>query len=281
MHNKIYTGDAYKILTAFPDESINCCITSPPYYGLRDYGVSGQLGHEETPTEYVEKLVEIFSQVRRVLAEDGTLWLVIGDSYRSRASDGVKPKDLIGIPWMLAFALRDDGWYLRSDIVWHKPNVMPSSVKDRPTSSHEFVFLLSKSQKYYYDYEAIREPCSPENVKDHLRRKTKDNKGGGKYGEQRPDLGRSRDSYISADFMRNKRDVWSINLKHYKGAHCAVFPETLVEPCLLAGCPVGGIVLDPFFGSGTVGVVAKQNNRNYVGIELNEKYCELAKQRIK
>lgn len=312
MNAKIITGDSLQVLKTLEDESINCVITSPPYYGLRDYGTAGQIGLEQTPEEYIEKMVELFREVRRVLKAGGTLWLNIGDSYAGGAGrwggnknmsekqnsnrgslgqipemrkwihDEIKTKDLIGIPWMLAFALRADGWYLRQDIIWHKPNAMPESVKDRCTKSHEYIFLLSKSPKYYYDHVAIKEPCSEANIKDFQRRKTMDNKGSGKgtYEEARPDLSRSREAYMPKDFKRNKRDVWTIPTKPFKGAHFATFPEALVEPCLLAGCPEGGTALDPFAGAGTVGVVCKKNNRNFIGIELNPEYAAMAETRI-
>ena len=260
-------GDAVECLKLLDAESVHCCVTSPPYFNLRDYGTPGQLGREATPEEYVERLVEVFHEVRRVLKPNGTLWLNIGDSYtsggrksrdfdpklparsvdqRPRTPVGMKPKDLMGIPWTLAFALRADGWYLRQDIIWHKPNAMPESVRDRCTKSHEYIFLLSKSPKYYFDSRAIREPCSPVTVADFKRRKNLENKGGkpGTFGAQaRPDLYRNRADYIPGDFMWNKRDVWTINTSCFKGAHFAVFPEKLVEPCILAGCPRGGLVL--------------------------------------
>ena len=310
---QIITGDALDRLRGLPDASVHCCVTSPPYYGLRDYGVDGQIGKEATPDEYIRRLVEIFREVRRVLRSDGTLWLNIGDGYagsgqgwgghkrltdKQQSNRGAmermarggksltaalpdyKPKDLIGIPWMLAFALREDGWYLRQDIIWHKPNCMPESVKDRCTKSHEYLFLLSKSPRYYF--QSLKEPCSFASIQDFQRRRRLNNKSGGadSFKAVRPDLCRSRADYYPADGMRNRRDVWSINTKPCKEAHFAVFPEALVEPCILAGCPEGGTVLDPFGGSGTTGLVAKRNKRNAILIEINPIYVQMAKERV-
>lgn len=299
---RMLCGDALEQLRLLRAESINTCVTSPPYYNLRDYGVSGQIGMEETPEEYINKLVDVFREVHRLLRPDGTLWVNIGDSYATRSRPqppasikdalghtrkepphGYKCKDLIGIPWLLAFALRADGWYLRQDIIWSKPNAMPESVKSRCTKSHEYIFLLSKSEKYFFNHMAIREPCSEVTVKDFQRRKDLENKGGkpGTFGaEARPDLYRSRADYIPKDFMRNKRDVWTINTGSFRGAHFAVFPERLVEPCILAGCPEGGTVLDPFAGSGTTGVVSKRLRRHFIGVELNPEYWQMAIDRI-
>lgn len=256
----VFQGDAETLLGQLPSHFFRCCITSPPYWGLRDYAADEQVGAEEDPREYVRRLVRIFEQVSRVLTDDGTLWLNVGDSYTSgnrsyRAPDrknpvramkyramtpnGLKPKDLIGIPWRLAFALQENGWYLRSEIIWEKPNCMPESVKDRPTRSHEYIFLLSKSKKYHYSAVSVRE-------------------GNG----------------------RNRRTVWSIPTEPFSGAHFATFPPKLVEPCVLAGSQPNDWVLDPFFGSGTVGVVCKQLQRRYIGIELNANYVALAQQRI-
>lgn len=289
--NKIYQGNCINVLKTFEDDSINCCITSPPYYGLRDYGVDGQIGNEETPDEYVSKLVDVFSEVKRVLKDDGTLWLNLGDSWagsnqgagtkhltsnymttqnhKSKLSkvDGYKPKDLIGIPWMVAFALRQSGWYLRQDIIWSKGNPMPEPVKDRCTKSHEYIFLLSKSKKYYFDHEAIKEPAKYPNDdrgnRKDSRRGTGMNSMSGKTG-----------------LTRNKRDVWFVNTKPCKEAHFATYPDTLIEPCVLAGCPKGGIILDPFMGAGTTGIVSKRYDRSYVGIELNPSYIKIAEKRI-
>jgi DNA modification methylase len=301
--NKIYQGDVLKVLKTFPDESIHCCVTSPPYWGLRDYGVEGQLGLESTPEEYVENMVKVFREVKRVLRDDGTLWLNLGDSYANKAQAGdkvfgnpefnknrpsrqstktvkkvvpirLKPKDLVGIPWMVAFALRADGWYLRQDIIWHKPNAIPESVKDRCTKAHEYIFLLSKNRKYYYDNEAIREPYQSKKEKPRNKAAEGYNNSyvGGRWSEGVRD-------YYSAG-KRNKRSVWTVTTKPFKGAHFAVFPEDLIEPCILAGCPEGGIVLDPFMGSGTTAVVALKHNRNYIGIELNPEYIKIAEKRI-
>lgn len=302
MSNVILCGDAEIRLRELPSESVQTCITSPPYYNLRDYGTQGQIGMEETPEAYIERLVRVFREVQRVLRPDGTLWVNIGDGYATRSAarpptntrnknghtekhipSGYKQKDLIGIPWMLAFALRADGWYLRQDIIWNKPNAMPESVKSRCTKSHEYIFLLSKQEKYFFDSTAIREPCSQVTIDDFRKRTNLHNKGGkpGTFGaEARPDLYRSRADYIPKDFMRNKRDVWTINTGGFRGAHFAVFPEKLVEPCILAGCPEGGTVIDPFTGSGTTGVVAKRMGRNFIGIEINPEYCEMAERRI-
>jgi len=257
----VFQGDAAAILRQFPDDFFRCCVTSPPYWSLRDYAAEGQIGAEAKPDDYIEHLVEVFEGVKRVLTADGTFWLNIGDSYTSgnrgyRAPDrknpiramsyrpptpeGLKPKDLVGIPWRVAFALQRAGWYLRSEIIWEKPNCMPESVKDRPTRCHEYIFLFTKSLKYYYDAESIREP------------------GG-----------------------RNRRTVWSIPTEPFIGAHFATFPPKLIEPCVLAGSAPGDWVLDPFFGSGTVGVVCEQNGRFYVGIELNPEYVRIAIERIK
>lgn len=323
----ILQGDCLTSLKTLPDNSINCCITSPPYYGLRDYGVDGQIGLEDTPELFIDNLVNIFREVKRVLKDDGTLWVNIGDSYNctprgstdirgkqstnlgsfaqhysKRVVDSCKQKDLMGIPWMLAFALRDDGWYLRQDIIWHKPNPMPESVMDRFTKSHEYIFLFSKNPQYYFDYEAIQEPANIQNPSSNIKF------GGNKYGDDESPLF----GYYSGDdykprtkncqydgqtpntmhinrekglpdkeyVVRQKRDVWSINPAHYKEAHFATFPEELVKPMILSGCPKDGIVLDPFMGSGTVGAVAKKLYRNYVGCELNPEYVKMAENRI-
>jgi site-specific DNA-methyltransferase (adenine-specific)/site-specific DNA-methyltransferase (cytosine-N4-specific) len=264
--SQIIVGDALEILKEIPDERFRCCVTSPPYWGLRDYGIPSQIGAEEELEDYIGKLVLVFNQVQRTLTRDGTLWLNIGDSYTSgnrtwRDSDkknparamnyrpptpgGLKPKDLVGIPWRLAFALQAEGWYLRSDIIWYKPNCQPESVKDRPTQAHEYLFLFSKSEKYYYDYEAVKESSKTNGT------------------------------------LRNRRTVWSINTEAFPDAHFAVFPTKLVEPCLLAGSEPNDVVLDPFLGSGTVGEVCLGLNRRFVGIELNPEYIEIATKRIK
>ena len=349
-----------EMLKTIPDGTVDCCVTSPPYYGLRDYGtatwiggdpscphyrtskksdktatghknmmetghavgdaiyktvcpicgavrVDNQIGLEETPDEYIDRLVSVFREVRRVLRDDGTLWLNIGDSYAGNSNRGTKlqgnpefnknrpsreltllpkksvpnsckPKDLIGIPWMLAFALRADGWYLRQDIIWHKPNPMPESVKDRCVKSHEYIFLFSKKPRYFFDYKAIQEE-SKWNGKD-----KRSGKGRISYDGKRTEGGvektKAQQSFVSITGRRNKRDVWRIATRPYKEAHFATFPEQLIEPCILAGSRPNGIVLDPFFGSGTTGVVAEKFGRRYIGIELNEEYVELAKKRL-
>ena len=302
---EIKQGDAIEVLKTIPDQSINTCITSPPYWGLRDYGVEGQIGLEKTPEEYVSKIVEIFREVKRVLRDDGTLWLNLGDSYANakpgsggqcklsgagrnmtearytnikRDVSSLKPKDLVGIPWMVAFALRADGWYLRQDIIWHKPNCMPESVKDRCTKAHEYIFLLSKNRKYYFDNEAIKETAKNANKTISLGEKSFSKRQAKGAGVEPSGNGKS-DNYTVKEY-RNKRSVWTVTTKPFKDAHFAVFPEDLIEPCILAGCPEGGIVLDPFMGSGTTAVVALKHNRNYIGIELNPEYIKIAEKRI-
>ena len=301
--DKIICGDCLEVLSTLPDCSVNCCITSPPYWGLRDYGVEGQLGLEKTPEEYVGKMVAVFGEVRRVLKDDGTLWLNLGDSYsgsgkgtwgsdearennRSRIKEtyiptkdecplagnvpsGLKPKDLVGIPWRVAFALQADGWYLRQDIIWHKPNPMPESVTDRCTKAHEYVFLLSQSARYYYDAEAVKEPI------ENPGKPRKFSKAGNK---DRNDTLREYDPATVSG--RNKRSVWTVTTQPFKEAHFAVFPPDLIKPMVLAGCPEGGIILDPFMGSGTTAVVARSLGRHFVGIELNEKYKQMAERRV-
>lgn len=291
---KIIIGDALAVLRRLPAGKVNCCVTSPPYFGLRDYGHDGQIGLEPTPDEYVAKLVTVFREVRRVLRDDGTLWLNIGDSYandgkwggssggkhvkelhgdtgvgRGKKSTGLKPKDLIGIPWLLAFALRADGWYLRQDIIWHKPNPMPESVTDRCTKAHEYIFLLSKSERYFYDCDAVREAAVQAG-------RVRNDKVGGNKGDK---VNHSPGSQFIGSETRNRRSVWSIATKPYSGAHFAVFPPALIEPCVLAGCPEGGTVLDPFSGSGTTGEVAAKHGRRSILIELNPTYADLAVQR--
>lgn len=287
-----------------PAQSINTCVTSPPYWGLRDYGVDGQLGLEPTPEEYVANLVEVFREVRRVLRDDGTLWLNLGDTYAgswgsashdingkarrtgtnqrpptSYKQKGLKPKDLVGIPWRVAFALQADGWYLRSDIIWHKPNPMPESVTDRPTKAHEYIFLLSKSQKYYYDADSIKEPSSDLEKS----KKQYEKPFGGKKAEELLKTDQVHTRIIGMrefDGKRNKRTVWTVPTQPFPEAHFAVYPPALITPCILAGCPVGGTVLDPFAGSGTTLLVATQYHRKSIGIELNPEYVEIAKRRL-
>ncbi len=337
-HSTLYCGDALVLLKEFPSESVNMCVTSPPYYGLREYGMDDQIGLESTPVEYVEKLVSVFREMRRVLRGDGTLWLNLGDSYagsgKGIGSDhgkavfsdsdipktdwersGLKSKDLIGIPWRVAFALQADGWWLRQDIIWSKPNPMPESVTDRCTKSHEYLFLLSKSAKYYYDAEAIKEAASwntherqararIENksnptdkingIRPHVPSNWDISKGDGPHGSfhkdgrrKLGDPGSGIKNNVSFDAAmavmpdtRNKHSVWEITTQPYKEAHFATYPEALVKPCILAGCPAGGGVLDMFAGSGTTLSVAKQLNRKSIGIELSPEYCKLAQKRI-
>lgn len=349
----IYQGNALDVLRQMPDESVNCCVTSPPYWGLRDYGVAGQLGLERTPDEYIAKVVAIFAEVRRVLRGDGTAWVNMGDCYATGAGkvgecpgggkrgddwagrgtprradgldrerknygpmtqpnrlpiEGLKPKDLVGIPWRFAFALRADGWYLRQDIIWAKPNPMPESVRDRCTKAHEYMFMLTKSARYYYDHEAIAEPASMESEarrgRDDLRLKPgwedayrgnpprglAGNGSGGRKDKQRGHSRRhagfndqwdamKKDEQCSG--MRNKRSVWEIATQPFPEAHFATFPEDLIKPCILAGCSPNGIVLDPFAGSGTTLLVAESLNCKGIGIELNPDYIEIAKRRLR
>lgn len=360
----IILGDCLQSLKTLPDACVNTIVTSPPYFNLRSYdGGECEIGREQTPEEFIEKLVAVFREARRVLKDDGTLWVNMGDSYSGSGKgpagnlckkhdqqnmekhgvkpivpNGCKPKDLIGVPWMLAFALRNDGWYLRSDIIWEKPNTMPSSVTDRVSCSHEYIFMLSKNAHYYFDYEAIEEPANYDGRKDCL------NKGSPKYsdslitadgtehgmaasahqrwkfkampkfgGTKYPDAESGADgTYSGREWepkmknldeskgqtahsmhkrraeglpdevyaVRRKRDVWSVPTHGYSGAHFATYPEELIEPCILAGCPVGGVVLDPFNGSGTTGCVAIKNHRKYIGLELNPDYVALAHKRI-
>jgi DNA modification methylase len=309
MEARILVGDVRTRLAALEDGSVRCVVTSPPYWGLRDYGRDGQIGLEQTPEEFVGELVAVFREVRRVLADDGTLWLNLGDSYaaarggthqpaetlaggrggytdagervnrsrhdgynpsRNARSIGLKHKDLVGIPWRVAFALQADGWYLRQDIIWSKPNPMPESVTDRCTKAHEYVFLLTKSPRYYYDKDAVSEEYADATVKrgKSIRQVSADGtvttRGNGEPVEGR----------------RNRRSVWTVATKPFRGAHFAVMPEPLVEPCVLAGSAEGDLVLDPFAGSGTVGVVALRHGRNFVGVELNADYAKVAQDRI-
>lgn len=303
--NKILCGDALEQLKAIPSESVDMCVTSPPYYALRDYGVDGQIGLEETPEAYIQKLVDVFHEVKRVLKADGTLWLNIADSYcgtgdkgnykdpkyadgrngqsvsKTKKIPGIKSKDLIGIPWLLAFALRADGWYLRQDIIWAKPNPMPESVTDRCTKSHEYIFLLSKSPKYYFDYKAIQEVGKSSLQQSGIRF------GGSKYGDNDDPHYATKSgnewqpkATDNGDILRNKRDVWQVSTQAITEAHFATFPEKLIEPCIPAGSRRGGAVLDPFFGSGTTGRVATAHGREYIGIELNPEYIEIANKRL-
>lgn len=275
--SKVICGDAAEVLKTLPHNSVNMCVTSPPYYGLRDYGEDGQIGLEHAPQEYVSRLVQVFDEVKRVLADDGTLWLNIGDTYSNKSNGTVKQKDLIGIPWMLAFALRERGWYLRSDIIWYKKNRLPEGVKDRLTKCHEHIFLLAKSPKYYFDYKAIQEPLKEVSKARYKRGRSANSKY---VGQQSITQVRENFSDFDQEFRR-KRDVWEVATNTYKmDEHFAMFPEKLIEPCILAGSREGGVVLDPFFGSGTTGAVAKRLGREYIGIDLNPRYIEKAEMRI-
>ena len=263
---QIVQGDVREKLKSLPDNIFDCCVTSPPYWGMRDYGHEGQIGAEKNLPDYIKNLTETFREIKRTMKDTGTLWLNIGNtytsggrswrdsdgknkgramSYRPDTPEGLKPKDLIGVAWMLAMALQLDGWYLRSDIVWYKPNCQPESVKDRVTSSHEYLFMLTKSENYYFNQEAIKELT------------------------------------IDGKSKKNKRSVWQINTEPFREAHFAVFPRNLVRPCILAGSPENGLILDPFFGSGTVGVVSMETGRKCVGIEIKEEYVQIAKNRLK
>jgi DNA modification methylase len=294
-------GNNIDTLKTIPDGAVDCCVTSPPYFGLRDYGAEGQIGLEETPEEYIEKLVLVFREVRRVLRDDGTLWLNIGDSYAGSGKGAgdtkkaskkqplasyngnkagafkdavIKPKDLIGIPWMLAFALRADGWYLRQDIIWHKPNAMPESVTDRCTKSHEYIFLLSKSERYYFNNDEIKEKAV--GIPGGASKKIHDKNAQGKHGK----TSCFNIPWNADNEYRNKRDVWIVYTKPNNDAHFAVFPERLILPCVLAGSRLGGCVIDPFLGSGTTAIVAIKNFRKYIGCEINPEYIKIAEQRI-
>ena len=308
--SKIICADAAAGLKSLPPDSVRMCVTSPPYYGLRDYGTDGQIGIEQTPQEYIDRLVKVFAEVYRVLMDDGTLWLNISDSYAGSGKgpmsiqvagngknknlydmksriyevpkrwENIKPKDMIGIPWMLAFALRDFGYYLRSDIIWHKTNCLPESVKDRPSKSYEHIFLFAKSPKYYFDYKAIQEPIKEVTAA----RYTRGRSGKAKYSGAQASQGIDRKTDAVTEETRQyrrKRDVWEVSTNTYKmDEHFAMFPERLIEPCILAGSRPGDTVLDPFFGSGTTGAVAKRLGRSYIGIDLNPRYLEKAEMRI-
>jgi DNA modification methylase len=280
----IYGQDNRVSMKGMPDKSVQCVVTSPPYWGLRDYGVEGQLGMEDTPEQFVANLVEVFREVRRVLRDDGTLWLNLGDSYAAQSSGlpaGIKHKDLVGIPWMTAFALRADGWYLRQDIIWAKKHTMPESVEDRCTKSHEYLFLLSKSPDYYFDHEAIKEPSITYTASVTIN--PEDNKGNIKGNMSEKGVTRTTEGLKhrqSNNPMRNKRSVWVVGPAPYRGSHFATFPPKLIEPCILAGSRIGDTVMDPFSGSGTTGYVSNRNQRNYVGLDVNEKYLPLAEARI-
>jgi DNA modification methylase len=299
--NKVYFGDCRDSLRQMAKDGIKVqmCVTSPPYYGLRDYGADGQIGLEQTPQEFIDNLVEVFACVWDVLADDGTLWVNLGDSYARVGGDsskkgrhwddrknnpitghnryakdmGVKEKNLLGMPWRLAFALQDFGWYLRQDIIWHKPNPMPESVTDRCTKSHEYIFLLSKNSKYYFDHESIKEQATTKSEGIRF--------GGNKYGDNDDPKYATKSGNVSKEYEKaNKRDVWTVPVKPYSGAHFAVYPEELIEPCILAGSKVGDIVLDPFFGSGTTGQVSQKLGRKWIGCELNKDYEKLQNERL-
>jgi len=301
----IHRGDSLEVLRAMPDKSIDCCVTSPPYWGLRDYGVSGQIGLEPTPEEFVTRLVEVFREVRRVLKTDGTCWVNLGDSYASGGGtghqgkhgdrcnrthtqrsllgnsaehSGLKPKDLCGIPWRVAFALQADGWWLRQDIIWQKPNPMPESVRDRCTKAHEYVFLLTKAERYFWDAEAMKEPATHAGKVVTLGDKSFSK--GQANGAGVSASGNGAKSEYTVVESRNRRSVWTMATQPTPEAHFATFPLELPEMCLLAGCPVGGVVLDPFNGAGTTGLAALKNGRQYVGIELNPAYIEITHQRF-
>ena len=304
----ILIGDCRNLLREMAEKSVHTCVTSPPYFGLRDYGMDDQIGLEQTPEAFVAEMVAVFREVKRVLRDDGTLWLNLGDSYASYrdgkatpdttrgdsegtlvpkgsaknrmastfAGSSIKHKDLIGIPWRVALALQADGWYLRQDIIWHKPNPMPESVTDRCTKAHEYIFLLSKSPQYYFDHEAIKEPVANSSIS-RLSQKNLPNQLG---SDRVPFKTNGTMKAVGNTEIRNKRSVWTITTKPFKGAHFATFPPDLIEPCILAGCPEGGTVLDPFGGAGTTGLVASNHNRNSILCELNPKYAQLALDRI-
>lgn len=265
MATQIIVGDCREKLRDLPDASVHCCVTSPPYFGLRDYGHDGQMGLEPTPDEFVAGMVGVFREVRRVLRDDGTLWLNIGDSYGAG-------KQLIGVPWRLALALQTDGWVLRQDIIWSKPNAMPESASDRCTKGHEYLFLLSKQPRYYYDADAIVEPATWERWGKQTEKKHHTGTAG--------HLGGKTLAELPIKDTKNKRSVWTVPTQPYGGGHFAAYPPALIEPCILAGCPRGGTVLDPFFGAGTTGLVADRLGRNCIGIELNEDYVGMALKRI-
>ena len=330
MPNKILQGNVTDKLKELETGTVQCVVTSPPYWGLRDYGVDGQLGLEETPEAYVDKMVEVFREIKRVLKKDGTVWLNLGDSYSASSGTGgtksfqpkqpmftytrkapknLKPKDLVGIPWRVALALQADGWYLRQDIIWHKPNPMPESVTDRCSKAHEYIFLLTKSAKYYYNADAIKEPVKDESAKRLLRGVSDEHKNvNGAPGQTPHSMNQPRDN-VRKDFLptmggggssfidhsgykrkdgsmmvnekRNKRSVWTINTKPYKEAHFATFPQKIPELCIKAGSKEGDVVLDPFFGSGTTGYVANRLGRQWIGIELNPEYIRIAEKRFR
>lgn len=303
----ILHGDCLKVLADLPEGSVNCCVTSPPYWNLRDYGVEAQIGMEKTPDEYVMKLTRALAEVWRVLRDDGTLWINLGDSYandtkwggtsggkhaaglhgtnfigRHKTNTKLQSKNLVGIPWRVAFSLQAEGWYLRQDIIWHKPNPMPESVQDRCTKAHEYIFLLSKREKYHYDAEAIAEPvvsATKDIQRAHVIGRGEQEASSHYLGAPQRDKSGGFPVRDKQNPTRNKRSVWTVNTQPFPGAHFAVFPPALIRPCILAGCPQGGTVLDPFGGSGTVGEVAEEEGRNSILIELNADYVEMAKKR--
>ena len=299
---QLIVGDVRDALELLPSASVQCCVTSPPYFGLRDYGNAGQIGLEATPAAYVSALVAVFRDVRRVLKNDGVLWLNLGDSYASkwacsrrnivgsgslengkrdgrpdRLVDGLKEKDLIGIPWRVAFALQADGWYLRQDIIWHKPNPMPESVRDRCTKAHEYLFMLTKRERYFYDADAIAEPLAESSVA-RLNQNVEARTGTTRH------VGKTNGNFKAQGNLetgkRNKRSVWTISTRPFKEAHFATFPPALVEPCILASSRPGDTALDPFFGAGTTGLVAQQHGRDWIGVEINPAYAEIARARL-
>lgn len=312
---RILTGDCRELLATLPERSVHCCVTSPPYWGLRDYGVDGQIGLEESVDAWVQEMVDVFREVRRVLRDDGTLWLNLGDSYATGTAggrkptstgkhgywenpaishrvngreSGLKPKDLIGQPWRVAFALQADGWYLRQDIVWSKPNPMPESVTDRCTKAHEYVFLLSKSERYHFDADAICEAAVTDNNQPPMgadvpgqppQRRRRESKARGEFNGKTNALP-GREAFRAIRDTRNKRSVWTVATQPFSEAHFATFPPALIEPCIKAGCPEGGTVLDPFGGAGTTGLVADGLQRDAILVELNPEYVEIARRRI-
>ena len=308
---ELLQGDCRQVLATLPAGSVQCCITSPPYWGLRDYGTAGQLGLEPTPEQYVASMVSVFREVWRVLRDDGTLWVNLGDSYSSTGGSnakqfdiittghkklrdngavpdytrkvvlGLKPKDLVGIPWRVAFALQADGWYLRQDIIWHKPNPMPEGVTDRCTKAHEYIFLLTKSARYYYDAAAVASPIAESTIRIHSSAGVNARGTGADWKQYH--VGQGHSGLVNGNLRsgtRNKRSVWTVTTKPFKGAHFATFPPDLIEPCILAGSAADTLVLDPFSGAGTTGVVAVQHGRSYLGIELNPDYLEMSRKRI-
>lgn len=281
MTGLIIHGDCREVLRTLPDASVHCCVTSPPYWGLRDYGHAQQIGLEQTPDAYVAEMVAVFREVRRVLREDGTLWLNLGDSYANSGAHGLKAKDLVGMPWRVAFALQSDGWWLRSDCIWAKLNPMPESILDRPTKGHEYVFMLTKSQRYYFDMDAVKEPLAPAS-EGHYKYAFGGTKAQALTAAEADGPGTRTHiiGYRKKPDGRHIRTVWPFSFEPYTGAHFAVMPSKLAERCILASCPLGGTVLDPFLGAGTTGLVALRLKRTIIGIEINRNYAEMARKRI-